>query len=700
MFGIFTDINYDIFGGIDDEFKMKIDGRYVDHIDKVITISLISNITKSINNSTKIFNCIANTFMKALGLINESNNYKWIDHKQSTKRYDISYLIDNRSSNVNNCSKSIDFSKLEEVQYPFDLHEDMIECVLDTKKIDMIDEIGYNILYEAKIINVFKNPESSRISYRYKMDENIDLYFIPSISNSIIFTINGNIKKSLDFIESFIVNNSYVDTFKFKYNISSSIKDKILYKIFKRDKVSSFSKLMSRLDAFGHTFINYLPPIIDITPFNRKAICPEDPIKFMWFDIDSKFERGIRIIFDDDSFIDFTNSNIIEEIDKPIKHVIELLIDGDKYFAIDIIICYNNIMLHMDFIARYNALNNIDIGIPVIEQSHSFPKDSKSLIIYPKHLPYNDMKIYRIGEIIFTALAKKESERNVYSLHTCISNNLLSVLPITNVSYGDKMSIIPFIYPIVSENKPYSTYIYSTEDLNNQVINFTFDNFKPKFIEIDKIKTFEFKQNNYVFSTYKSLLYSLFSYEYEGNCSQIPSTIFDFIIYSRGYKSILSTIPYTVAVSNIEKTSFIGYLMSTSNCIKVFNDYMNLSSPVVGKSNIKLYDLNCYDHAIQKVSESTNSIDFILVKDRKEAEDMYKVIHGKNKIYGDKSIIAFIGDQHSCISCCKYERISLLSIIDSKEYKSYIKQRNIKDGQTMFGHNNKTLYMCNIISYN
>lgn len=696
MFGIFTDINYDIFGGIDDVFKMKIDGRYIDHIDKVITVSLMSNTTKSINNSTKIFNCIANTFMKALGLINESNNYKWIDHKQSTKRYDITYLIDNRAAIVNNCSKNIDFSKLEEVQYPFDIHDDMIECVLDTKKIDMIDKIGYDILYEAKIINVFKNPKSSRISYRYKMNENIDLYFIPSISNSIIFTINGNIKESLDYIESFVVNNSYVDTFKFKYNISSSIKDKILYKIFKKDKVSSFSKLMSRLDAFGHTFINYLPPIIDITPFNRNSICPEDPIKFMWFDINSRFERGIRIIFDDDSFIDFTNSNIIEEIDKPIKHVIEILIDGSIYYAIDIIICYKSIMLHMDFIARYNALNNIDIGIPVIEQLNSFPKDSKSLIIYPKYLPYNDMKIYRIGEIIFTALAKKESERNIYSLHTCISNNLLSVLPITNVAYGDKMSIIPFIYPIISENKPYSTYIYSTEDLNNQVINFTFDNFKPKLMEIDKIKTLEFKQNNYVFSTYKSLLYSLFTYEYEGSCKQIPSEIFDFIIYSHGYKSILSTIPYIVAVSNIEKMSFIGYLMSTSNCIKVFNDYMNLSSPIVGKSNIKLYDLNCYDHAIQKVSESTNSIDFILVKDKKEAEEIYISIRGKNKICGNKSIIAFIGDQHTLISCDRYERLSLLSIIDSKEYKSYIRQRNIKE-RTQFIPNNKTLFICRIV---
>ena len=695
MFGIFTDINYDIFSGIDDVFKMKIDGRYIDHIDKVISISLMSNTTKSINNSTKIFNCIANTFMKALGIINESNNYKCIDHKQSTKRYDISYLSGNCKTIATNCSKNIDFSKLEEIQYPFDIHDDMIECVLDTKNIDMIDKIGYNILYEAKIINVFKNPKSSRLSYRYKINENIDLYFIPSISNSIIFTINGNIKESLDYIELFVVNNSYVDTFKFKYNISSLIKDKILYKIFKRDKVSSFSKLMSRLDTFGHTFINYLPPIIDITPFNRNSICPDDPIKFMWFDINSRFERGIRIIFDDDSFIDFTNSNIIEEIDKPIKHVIEILIDGNIYYAIDIIICYNNIMLHMDFIARYNALNNIDVGIPVIEQLHSFPKDSKSLIIYPKYLPYNDMKIYRIDEIIFTALAKKESERNIYSLHTCISNNLLSVLPITNISYGDKMSIIPFVYPIISENKPYSTYIYSTEDLDNKVIKFTFDNFKPKLIEIDKIKTLEFKQNNYVFSTYKSLLYSLFTYEYDGSCKEIPSEIFDFIIYSRGYKSILSTIPYTVAVSNLEKMSFIGYLMSTSNCIKVFNDYMNLSSPIVGKSNIKLYDLNCYDHAIQKVSESTNSIDFILVKDKKEAEEMHISIRGKNKICGNKSIIAFIGDQHNYISCSGYERLSLLSIINSKEYKSYIRQRNIKE-RSAFVPNNKTLFICRI----
>ena len=695
MFGIFTDIKQDIFSGIDDKFKMKINGRYIDHIDKVITISLMSNTTKSMNNSTKIFNCIANSFMKALGLINEENAYKWVDHMQSTKRYDMSYLIGSYKTIADGCSINANFSKLEDTHYPFEINDDMIECTLDEKTIEMIDDIGYNILYEAKIINVFKNNKSSRKAYKHSINQYIDLYFIPSISNSIIFTIKDNINESLNYIESFIVNNSYVDTFKFRYNISSMIKDKTLYKIFKRDKVSSFSTLMSRLDSFGHTFINYLPPIVDITPFNHKSICPEDPIKFIWFEIDPKFERGIRIIYEDNSYIDFTNSNIIEEVDKPIKHVIETLVVDQRFYAIDLIICNNCITLHMDFIARYNMLSNVDIDLPIIERVNSFPKDTKSLIIYPKHLPYNNMKLYRIGEPIFTALAKKESQINTYSLHTCISNNLLSVLPIQNVSYGDKMSIIPFNYPIISENKPYSTYIYSTEDLNNKVINFKFEEFKPKLIEIDKIKTLEFKQNNYVFSTYKSLLYSLFSYEYDGNCVQLPSNIFDYIIYSRGYKSMLSTIPYSVATSNIEKMTFLGYLMSTSNCIKIFNNYMNLSSPIIGRANIKLYDLNCYDHAIQKVSESTESIDFILVNDKKEAKNMYNVIHGKNKICGAKSIIAFVGDQ-GCDLSNRYERLSLLSIVESKEYKSYIRQRNVKEEQNKCIFGNKILYILNI----
>lgn len=689
MYGIFKNTDFDSFDKIDTDFiKMKINGHKLKSSEKFISIELVTDgnyKTSTMRNSSENFRQIKEKMEKSIEFISsekkEINEYEYFKCESSLETDDWG-----------------DLCKTDLI---------LVDCeFLLSDAVNLINQIGYNIIYGPCIENKFIPKEDIELNEnnkliinenKYKINDDCFIFFnvynkgFSVIKNEIKIKITKNYEKNMKLIESFIVDTSYIDVFNYLYSISSKNKYSLVYNVFKNDSVNSFKKLFSRLTTFGEYFNNFLTQIEDINPVNITTINPENSRDYIYYEKKKNEQRGLLFIFSDGSKIELTNYNLFYKTNiniYDIKFILEFTKIDNEYLFIDIIMYNFSLVLNKTYIERLSYLNNYceSNNLKVKEMIKFDKKLNNDIILYQKMKPYNESKLYRYKntEITFNALAKKTEQKNNYIVSFMISNNLLSNYPLKLYGYTGSICIIPFIFPISSENITFSNIIYCEENIDNKIIQFKFnDEYQPIFIKVDENRSTEYIQNKNIFAidTYKSSLFNLYNIILKNKeilnikYDTLLNNVINWILYKYKFSSILSFIPFMINISRIEMMKYIGYYGNIEECISIFNSYTNFNSTKIGKSKICFYDYSTYIKGIQKVSEDLliDSLDCFILKDINILREILNNIEYGRRIYSKKIYIIFFGNKNSNLSEFKfeYEMISINSILLDNDFINF-----------------------------